>query len=115
MQPTIRSQARLKRLVWLLSLLLVLIACAAGVEIVRLGDALESAAARLEYVRRELASARDAARTALSAQYAAAAKVQAVERAAEARRAELESKLKAAEAARAETEAKLNAVMDRQE
>lgn len=111
MQPTVRSQTRLKRLVWLLSLLLAVTFIAGGFHTARLRLEVRAVAAALESARRELIEARRAAEAAVSARRTADAKA----RAAESARADLAAKLKAAEAARAETEAKLNAVTDNEE
>ncbi len=124
MQPTVQSQARLRRLVWALGLLLITAAAAGGLhvhrlngEISRLGAEFGAREAALEDLRRQLANARQAATTAAAAerrtrdqaQIAEEARTRAemVARTADTVRQELEAKLKAAEAARADAEAKL--------
>lgn len=110
MQPTIQSQTRLKRLAWLLGLLLALSLVLGGFYIARLSNEVRAGAAALEAARRELTDVRRTAEAATNAQRAASAKAQA----AEAGRAELEAKLSAAEAARAEAEAKLKLATEKQ-
>jgi len=109
MQPTVGSQARLKRLTWLLSLLLALVIAVGGLYVVRLADEVRAGAAALEAVRRELADARRAAEAADTVVREAGAQAQA----AAAARDEIEAKLKAAEAARAEAEAKLKSATEK--
>jgi hypothetical protein len=88
MQPTVRSQATLRRLVWLLSLLLALTVTGGGIHGLRLNMEIEAVEVAAESAQRELIAAEKA-------------------------RADLEARLKAAEAARAETEAKLNRMRDK--
>lgn len=89
MQPTVRSQAGLKRMVGLLSLLLTLTVIGGGFYVLRLNLEVEAVEAAFESTHRELTTAKKV-------------------------RAGLEARLKAAEAARAETEAKLNRVMHKE-
>ncbi len=128
MQPTIQSQVRMKRLVWLLGLLLPAALLVGGIHVNRLGNAISrleheagAGAAALAAARRETLDARQAADAAAKAQRAAQDRAQASESArakaetlaktADSVRVELEGKLKAAEAARAEAEARLKSEM----
>lgn len=130
MQPTVQSQARLKRVVWGLAIVLAAVLVIGGVHVRRLGDQItrleEEArgnATAVAAARREAGDARQAAEAAKRELRGAADRMQAAEstrtklealaKSTDAMRAELEAKLKAAEAAKAEAEAKLKAATER--
>ena len=116
MQPTIQSQARLKRVAWALGILLAATLVVGGVHVQRLGDQItrleeeaRATAAALGAAQRDIRAAADRAQAAESTR----TKLEALAKSTDAMRAELEAKLKAAEAARAEAEAKLKAAMEK--
>lgn len=109
MQPTVESQTRLKRLTWLLSLLLALTIAFGGLHVVRQADEIRAGAAALDSARRDLADARRAADAAETAVREAGAQAQAAATARDA----FEAKLQAAEAARAAAEARLKAAAEK--
>ena len=130
MQPTIQSQARLRRLVWLVSALLVLVVVAGGLqwgrhaaEMARLEDEAQRAVDALAAAQREASDARQAAaglrfslrgaEDRVQAAEGARAKAEAIARSADTMCVELEGKLRTAEAARAEAEAKLRAATEK--
>lgn len=116
MQPTVESQTRLRRLVWLLGALLAVTVALGGVHLARMADevresqsALETAKRDAADARRDMADARRAAEAAEKVTREAGAEAQA----AAAQREEIAAKLKAAETARAEAEAKLKAATEK--
>lgn len=130
MQPTVQSQARLKRVAWGLAALLVAVLIIGGVHVRRLGDHIaqleeeaRATAIQLGAARREAGDARQAAEAAQRQAREAAdraqaaegvrAKLEALAKSTDAMRADLEGRLKAAEAAKAEAEAKLKAATEK--
>ncbi len=123
MQPTVQSQARLRRLVWLMSALLILVVAGGAVQFARLGAEIErlkteahAAAAALADARQAAAGLRFSLRGAeerVKAAEGARAKAEAAAKSTDAELAELEARLRAAEAARAEAETRLRSVLGR--
>jgi chromosome segregation ATPase len=109
MQPTVESQTRLRRLVWLLGGLLALTVALGGVHLARMADEVQASQSALESAKRDVADARRAAEAAEKVTREAGAEAQA----ASAQREEIAAKLRAAETARAEAEARLKAATEK--